>query len=114
MVDFFDRLDVPSLDRLGDTAFPLRPAGAYATAGLTQSPVPVVYNGNGTQTQDALSAILSPNPMDAFRYGKKLGTDAGNSLVETSGLGGLVNNALLGAAAIALLAVGAYVLLRGD
>lgn len=116
MVDFFNRLDVPSLDPLGDTALPLRTASARQTAGVPldtwRARVPVVFSGDGTQTQDALSAILDPNPLHDFQRGKQLGTSAGDWIADKTGLSSLVNHTLLGAAGIALLAVGAYVLLR--
>jgi hypothetical protein len=112
MVDFFNRLDTPSLDPLGDTAYPLRTASARETAGIPRTGAPVVFNGDGSQTQDALNALLSPNPMDAFRYGKQLGTSAGNTILDATGIGSFVNHALLGAMGIAFAAIGAYLLVR--
>lgn len=112
MVDFFNRLDVPSLDPLGDTALPLRTASARQSAGLSQAAVPVVFNGDGTQTQDDLRALLTGSPMDAYRWGKSKGESVAGSVLDATGIPSAINHALLGAAGIALLAIGAYMLVK--
>lgn len=112
MVDFFNRLDVPSLDPLGDTAYPLRPAGAYQTAGLSKPSIPVVFNGDGTDTQDAIrraaEAAMRATPLG----GIPLGAIGAGVTTGVEKLDSLVNHTLVGVLGICTLILGAYMLLR--
>jgi hypothetical protein len=115
MTDFFSGVGV-QLPRIGDTPFPTMPSGARVAAGTQDNwdaHTPVVYVGDGTQTQaDQNNARAWYDPRGDFTAGKALGEQAGNAIVAATGIGGLINRALLGAAGIAVLAIGVYFLAK--
>lgn len=107
-VDLFSSIVPVALPRLGDTPYALMSASARIAGGLASSwdnTVPVVYVGDGSQTQ-------------AAQNGSGSATAPAETPSITSAIGGAFKSALshtlLGAAGIVLLGVGAFVLLRGD
>lgn len=107
--DLFDRLSLPTLPRLGDTEYALLPSSARRTAGLAESwdeRVPVVYAGDGTQSQ----ASLNGGPLDA------VAAAAAAALPSTPSFGGVfssaINHTLLGIAGIVVLGIGVFILVK--
>lgn len=104
-VDFFSVVQ-PTLPRLGDTPYDLLTSSARAAANLLPSwdTAPVVLDGDGMTTQAAQAAtpIATPAALPSL----------------SSAVGGVfqdaMKSALVGAAAIVILGIGAFILLRGD
>lgn len=98
----------PAMPPLGDTPYELLTASARATANLLPSwdeRAPVVFVGDGSQTQASQNGTA---PVTAPADPPSLSSAVSGVFHDA------LTSALVGAAAIVILGIGAFILLRGD
>lgn len=113
--DLFDRITVPTLPRLGDTAYATVPSGARATAGLADSwdaHVPVVYAGDGTAAQGSLNGAASAVTAAAASVASASSASSIIPDAVSSWFGDKINHTLLGALGIVVIALGLFFIVK--